>query len=78
MITEAGRGALRVARQAEMFRRLREADPTSAKGLDPWDGRSPRDLTDSAIRFRLGNEGASLNEVDAQIEEQRRRHLYGW
>ncbi len=62
----------------DMFEELMRRDPTSSQGLLPWDGRSPRDLTEAAIRFSLGHEGASLNEVDAQIDEQCRRHLYGW
>ena len=61
-----------------MFSGLVEQDPTADQQLVPWDGVPPRDLTESAIRFRLGHEGASLNEADAQIEEQCRRHLHGW
>ena len=63
---------------ADMFQDLREQDPTAAQGLEPWDGQSPRDLTEGAIRFRLALKGASLNEFDAQIDEQCRRHLNGW
>ncbi len=61
-----------------MFARLAERDPTAAQGLVPWDGQSPRDLTDAAKRFRLGHEGASLMAEDAAIDEQCRRHHYGW
>jgi len=61
-----------------MFEKLIKADPTSEQlGVVPWNGASPRDLTATRIRIRLGHEGASLNEFDAQIDEQCRRHLYG-
>ena len=78
MISEAGRRILQYGRTADMFARLAEQDPTADQELEPWDGRNPRDLTESAKRFRLGHEGASLNAEDAQIEEQCRRHLHGW
>jgi len=61
-----------------MFSDLIEADPSADQQLVPWDGVSPRDLTDARKRISLGHEGASLNAFDAQIEEQCRRHLNGW
>jgi len=62
----------------DMFEDLVLRDPTADQGISPWDGRSPRDLTGEQESFSLGHEGASLNEVDARIEEQCRRHLHGW
>ncbi len=58
--------------QLEMFR-MEEPD----KSL-PWDGRSPRTLTRAYEAFRLHQRGASLNAEDARIDEQCRRHQYGW
>ena len=78
-ISEAGRRILQYGKTADMFARLALEDPTAEqRGLEPWDGLSPRVLTEAHKRFNLGHEGASLNEVDAQIDEQCRRHLYGW
>jgi len=77
-ITTAGQRALRRMVQANLFDGLKEADPTAEQCLDPWDGQNPRDLTSSAIRFRLAQEGASLNEADELIDEMCRRHSFGW
>ncbi len=77
-LTEAARRLLRHGRTADMFEELIRRDPSADQGIAPWDGQSPRDLTDARIGVSLGHEGASLNEEDARIEEQRRRHLYGW
>ena len=77
-MTEAGRRLLKSMGQQEMFEELYRRDPTAARGLEPWDGRSPRVLTDAHNRFKLGNEGASLNEFDAIIDEQCRRHFHGF
>jgi len=77
-LTAAGRRLLLHGKTADMFARLAEADPLADQDLEPWDGQSPRDLTEVQLSLNLGHEGASLNEVDAQIEEQCRRHLYGW
>ncbi len=77
-LTAAGRRLLLHGQIVDMFEGLRQRDPTAEQGLEPWDGQSPRDLTEARISFKLGHEGASLNEVDAQIDEQCRRHLYGW
>ncbi len=77
-ITTAGRALLKRMELAESFGPLIQRDPTADQGIDPWDGQNPRDLTESAIRFRLAQEGASLNADDARIEEQCRRHLHGW
>ena len=62
----------------DLFAALIERDPTAAQGIIPWDGRSPRDLTEARSEIILGHEGASLMANDAQIEEQCRRHLNGW
>ena len=44
----------------------------------PWDGRSPRDLIESAIRFRLAPQGREPEYgSDAFFDEQCRRHHYG-
>ena len=78
-ITRAGQTALRLLERVKLFAPLIAADPSAEQvGLVPWDGRSPRSLTEAHERFILGHEGASLNEVDAQIDEQCRRHLHGW
>ena len=77
-ISKAGRDLLRRGQQMELFDRLIEADPTSPHGLEPWDGRNPRDLTRAAESFRLGHEGTSLTAEDARIDEQCRRHQHGW
>ncbi len=77
-LTEAGRRLLRRGKQAELFEELVLRDPTAAQGLVPWDGQSPRDLTEAHIAFSLAQEGREPNAVDAQIDEQCRRHLYGW
>ena len=76
-LTRAGETALRVMRQLEMFEDLKRRDPTAEQYLLPWDGRSPRDLTEARKRFILGNEGREPNEDDARIDEQCRRHHYG-
>ncbi len=76
-MTAAGRRLLRHGVQSDMFEALIRLDPTADQGLEPWDGQSPRELTEAHIRFSLGHEGASLNEFDALIDEQCRRHLYG-
>jgi len=77
-LTPAGRRVLARGVQVDLFEGLIVADPTAEQGIAPWDGQSPRSLTEAQKRLSLGNEGASLNAVDAQIEEQCRRHLYGW
>jgi len=77
-ITEAGRRLLRQMGQRELLEELSQRDPTSSQGLVPWDGRSPRGLTRGVKSSRLGHEGASLNEVDEEIDEMCRRHQYGW
>ncbi len=77
-LTDAGRRLLTHGKTQDMFEELIRRDPTSAQGLLPWDGKSPRDLTEYQLRISLGHEGASLNAEDAQIEEQCRRHLHGW
>jgi len=77
-LTDAGRRLLLRGKTRERFEELVLRDPSAEQGLVPWDGRSPRELTEAAISFSLAQEGASLNEFDAQIEEQCRRHLHGW
>jgi len=77
-LTAAGRRLLTHGKTADMFEDLIQRDPTAAGGLVPWDGRSPRDLTTARLCISLRHEGASLNEIDEQIEEQSRRHLLGW
>jgi len=77
-ISARGRRILQYGKTADMFARLAEADPTADQRIDPWNGQSPRDLTEASIRFSLGHEGASLNAEDARIEEQCRRHLHGY
>jgi len=77
-LTQAGERALRRMVQLDLTEGLIAADPTADQGIVPWDGRSPRDLTTVAERISLGHEGASLNEEDARIEEQCRRHLHGY
>ena len=61
-----------------MFARLAEADPTADQQLVPWNGQSPRDLTEANERISLVREGASLMAEDAKIDEQCRRHLHGY
>ena len=77
-ITEAGRRRLRFGAQLELFEGLLLRDPTSPQGLEPWDGRSPRELTEAHNRFSLAQEGREPNAEDAIIDEQCRRHLHGW
>jgi len=77
-LTEAGRRLLLDGKTRDMFEDLVQRDPTSSQGLIPWDGQSPRALTEAAIAFSLAQEGREPNEVDAAIDEQCRRHLYGW
>ncbi len=77
-LTQAGKRALRRMVQLELTDGLKSADPTAEQGIVPWNGQSPRDLTDARNGISLGHEGASLNEFDARIEEQCRRHLHGW
>ena len=77
-MTEAGRRLLERGDTADMFEGLERSDPTAEQGIDLWDGRSPRELTEAAISFSLAQEGASLNEFDAIIDEQCRRHFHGW
>jgi len=77
-LTDAGRRLLLHGKTRDMFEELIERDPTAAQGLVPWDGQSPRALTESARSFSLAQEGREPNEVDAQIDEQCRRHLHGW
>ena len=62
----------------DMFEELILRDPTAAQGLVPWNGQSPRDLTGQQEVVSLAQEGREPNELDAQIDEQCRRHLYGW
>ena len=78
VMTDAGRRLLHQLGQRSLFEELELEDPTSSQGLEPWDGQSPRDLTEAHKRFILGHEGASLNAEDAAIDEQCRRHLNGW
>jgi len=77
-LTAAGRRLLTHGKTRDLFEELIRRDPTALQGNVPWDGRSPRGLTRSAESFSLGHEGASLNEEDAQIDEQCRRHQYGF
>jgi len=77
-LTAAGRRLLLHGKTLDVFEELVQRDPTAAQGLVPWDGQSPRDLTEHRIDISLGHEGASLNDEDARIEEQCRRHQYGW
>jgi len=77
-LTAAGRRLLERGIQQDLFEELVLRDPTAAQGLVPWDGKSPRDLTDAQMRVSLGHEGASLNAEDAAIDEQCRRHQHGW
>ena len=79
-ITRAGKEALRLMGQMDLFDPLKQRDPTACgKAGEPWDGMSPREvLTRERESFSLGHEGASLNADDAEIEEQCRRHLHGW
>ncbi len=77
-LTEAGRRRLLAGQTRDLFEGLKLRDPTAAQGLVPWDGQSPRDLTEAHKRFILGHEGASLTAEDAQIDEQCRRHQHGW
>ena len=79
-ITKAGKVALKLLEQIEIFEPLKLRDPTACGVAgDPWDGMSPREvLTRERERISLGHEGASLNAADAEIEEQCRRHLHGW
>ncbi len=52
-----------------------------AQGLDesvPWGGRSPRSLTQAAMKFRLSPAATALNRLtDEELDEQSRRHLNG-
>ena len=77
-LTEAGKRRVRLWGQGELFKVLELRDPTAAQGLVPWDGQSPRDLTEAAERFSFAQEGREPNAVDAAVDEQCRRHLYGW
>ena len=77
-LTAAGRRMLRHGATTDMFKELIRRDPTAEQGIVPWDGQSPRDLTESSESVSLGLEGASLNEEDARIDEQSRRHLLGY
>jgi len=77
-LTAAGRRLLERGVTGDLFEELIERDPSAEQGLIPWEGRSPRGLTRVAVDVKLVREDASLNEVDAQIEEQCRRHLQGW
>ena len=61
-----------------MFARLAEADPMADQQLEPWDGQSPRELTECRKAFSLRHEGASLQAEDARIDEQCQRHFHGW
>ncbi len=57
-------------RQAlEEYRKAEELGQLSL----PWEGQSPRDLTQAAIRFRLRREETTLMAEDARLEEQYRR-----
>jgi len=77
VITASGRRELERLRIVAINGNLIKRDPTADQHLLPWDGRSPRGLTESNKRIRLGHEGASLNEFDARIDEQCRRHFNG-
>ncbi len=67
MITKAGRKKLAFGAQLEL-----------GQGLVPWGGQNPRDLTESAIRFRLAPQGREPEYgSDAFLDEQCRRHQYG-
>ena len=66
-ITLAGRRRLEAFRKAEEIGQLEL----------PWGGKSPRDLTRSAIAFRFRLEAATLDEEDAKIDEQYRRFSHG-
>ncbi len=77
-LTAAGRRLLKRGAQLDLFEELIRRDPTADQGLIPWDGISPRDLTECRKRISLGHEGTSLTPEDAQIEEQYQRFLHGW
>ncbi len=77
-LSRRGKEALERMRIRDRSSQLELLDPTAEQGIVPWDGRSPRGLTRQALGIRLGHEGASLNEFDARIDEQCRRHLHGW
>jgi len=77
-LTRRGKEALERMRIRDVNLQLLLRDPTADLGNDPWDGQSPRDLTEARNSFILGHEGASLNAESLRIEEQCRRHLYGW
>jgi len=77
-LSRRGQEALERMRIRDVNAQLMLRDPTADQGNDPWSGQSPRDLTRVAMGVSLGHEGASLNEFDALIEEQCRRHLHGW
>ena len=77
-LTAAGRRLLRLGAQAEMFEELVRRDPTADQGLAPWDGQSPRELTEAARGITSFMEGASPTEEDAKLDEMCRRHHHGW
>ena len=77
-LTRRGKEALERMRIRAVNLELMQRDPTAEQGIVPWEGHSPRDLIGGEKSFILGHEGASLNEFDAQIDEQCRRHLHGW
>jgi len=71
MMTEAGR------------RRLddeRVENPTHEQFSLPWGGRNPRALTQAYIRFSLKAQDDGVPDVfeENALEEQCRRHHYGW
>ena len=75
MITGAGRSRL-----DELRIKQAEADP--AQLVLPWGGRSARALIQGGLDERiearkLSHEATPLNE-DLMIDEQCRRHHYGW
>ena len=70
MITEAGRELLREGRLAD------SKDPAQLEL--PWGGRSPRDLTRAAKRFRLKSRDDDVHTdfQEGLTDEQYRRFLY--
>ena len=77
-LTDAARRLLTKGRQMDLLEELIRRDPIAEQGLVPWDGQSPRELTEAAVRISLAQEGREPNAEDAAIDEQCRRYLYGW
>jgi len=77
-LTRAGKRVLERMRKDQVIEQLMLRDPTADQGNTPWDGQSPRDLTEARNGVSLGHEGASLMATDAEIEEMARRASHGW